>query len=59
MVQLDGQKDEQDELKLTTKLDTANLELKLCSHGGGLDRVKLSFGFRIGGTSDLESLGPK
>ena len=57
MVQKVGPKDEQGDLCLKDKFDAANSELKLGSHGGDLDRTKLSFGFRIGGTSDLESLG--
>ena len=57
MVQLDGQKHEHGDLWLNKKLDTANLGLKLCSHGGALDKTKLSFGLWIGRTTVLECLG--
>ena len=57
MVQLDGQKSEQGDLIFTLKIDAANLEQKHNLHGGVWGGSRLSFGFRIGGTSDLESLG--
>ena len=59
VVQLDGQKSEQGDLCLTAKLDTTNLDHKLCSHGGDLDRTKLSLGLRVGRTRVLWSLGSK
>ena len=46
-------------LYLNVKLDTANFEQKQSSHGGGLDRFKLSSGFGVQRTRDLESLGSK
>ena len=45
------------ELYLKDKFDAANLEQKHNSHGGRLDRNKLSSRLRVGRTSDLESWG--
>ena len=45
------------DLYLNQQFDAANLEQKLGSHGGVWGGARLSFGFRIGGNSDLEILG--
>ena len=45
------------DLTITGKFDTAKLDKKLFSHGGGWGGARLSPGLGIGRTSDLESLG--